>query len=447
AATAHSSRYFAEWDDKLFTLDNDGQLSYTFDEGVTWENNAKSDLPAGSFNGLWVGRNADDRFVINMATSVGAFALDFDRAVWVRTEMTWPQHEFGGQGAIAFEDASYVPTGLRLQKHRPGDPEVKNVGLDRDDASCVICGVMEHIEEAGIHSGDSACALPPYSLSQAIVDEIRRQARLLAQRLNVCGLMNIQFAIKGRRVYVLEANPRASRTVPFVSKATGVPWAKVAMSVMLGTPLKDVLRDHDFDPDKPLGHVSVKEAVFPFDKFPGVDVVMGPEMRSTGEVMGIDRTFARAFAKAQMAAGQSLPTEGTIYISVNDGDKPFILPIARALQEIGFDSGATAGTRDRLASAGITCELGERISQNPEHNAISLIEAGRVSLLINTATRTGRYTDEGKIRAASVRHRIPLITTLTEAQAAVQAIRAMREGTLSVAALQDYFVTAPGGGE
>ncbi|MCZ6652472.1 MAG: ATP-grasp domain-containing protein, partial [Planctomycetota bacterium] len=324
---------------------------------------------------------------------------------------------------------------------------VADHGLGRNDASCVICGVMEHIEEAGIHSGDSACALPPYSLSQAIVDEIRRQARLLAQRLNVCGLMNIQFAIKGRRVYVLEANPRASRTVPFVSKATGVPWAKVAMSVMLGTPLKDVLRDHDFDPDRPLGHVCVKEAVFPFDKFPGVDVVMGPEMRSTGEVMGIDRTFARAFAKAQMAAGQSLPTEGTIYMSVNDGDKPLILPIARALHEMGFDFVATAGTRDRLASAGITCELVERISENPEHNALSLIEAGRVALLINTATRTGRFTDEGKIRAASVRHRIPLITTLTEAQAAVQAIRAMREGKLSVRALQDYFVTASGGGE
>ncbi len=354
------------------------------------------------------------------------------------------------RSALRASDIETEPGGVLIEQFLQEAIEVDvdvvaDYGLGRSDAGCVVCGVMEHIEEAGIHSGDSACALPPYSISSAIVDEIERQAKLLARRLNVCGLMNIQFALKGRRVYVLEANPRASRTVPFVSKATGVAWAKVAMQTMLGKPLHQVLAAQGYDPHRPLGHVSVKEVVFPFDKFPGVDVVIGPEMRSTGEVMGIDRDFARAFAKAQIAAGQSLPTQGTVYLSVNDRDKPCIVPIARALHEMGFRFVATNGTRRRLTNAGITSDLVEKISDNPDSNAITLIASGNLALLINTATNTGRYTDEGKIRAASVRHKIPLITTLTEAQAAVEAIRAVREDRLSVAALQDYSPTAPRG--
>jgi carbamoyl-phosphate synthase large subunit len=315
---------------------------------------------------------------------------------------------------------------------------VADFGLRGDAGSCVICGVMEHIEEAGIHSGDSSCAIPPYSISRMIVDDIERQTKAIARRLGVTGLMNIQFAVKSRRVYVLEVNPRASRTVPFVSKATGVPWARIATEVMLGRPLNELLDERGYDPDKTLDHVSVKGVVFPFNKFPGVDVVLGPEMRSTGEVMGVDRKFGMAFAKARIAAGQSLPTEGRVYISVNDEDKPFILPIARQLGELGFTYVATAGTADRLRAAGIDCAVVKRISQSPDDNMLHWIEQDRVQLLINTATVTGRFTDEGKIRAASVRYGIPLITTLTEAHAAVEAIQALRAGAMTVKALQDY---------
>jgi len=319
---------------------------------------------------------------------------------------------------------------------------VADYGFRGQDGSCVICGVMEHIEEAGVHSGDSACALPPYSISPAIIDEIKRQTSQLARRLSVCGLMNVQFAIKGRRIYVLEVNPRGSRTVPFVSKATGIPWAKVAMQVILGRSLAEILHQNNYDPDKFLTHTSVKEAVFPFGKFPGVDVVMGPEMRSTGEVMGIDRDFALAFAKAQYAAGQALPDSGTIYISVNHEDKPFILPITRALYEMGFQFVATEGTGQRLLAAGIHAKLVHKIKEGKNNNAISLIRSGKVQLLINTATVTGKYTDEGRIRAASVRYGVPLITTLTGAKAAVDAIQARKEGVWSVSALQDYFKQA-----
>ncbi|MCG3137724.1 MAG: Carbamoyl-phosphate synthase large chain [Phycisphaerae bacterium] len=316
---------------------------------------------------------------------------------------------------------------------------VADYGVVPGHLHCAICGVMEHIEEAGIHSGDSACALPPYTLSPAIIDEIKRQTRLLAEALQVCGLMNVQFAIKGRRVYVLEVNPRASRTVPFVSKATGVPWAKVAMEIMLGEPLAKILARYDYEPDRPTSHVSVKEVVFPFEKFPGVDVVLGPEMRSTGEVMGIDRNFALAFAKAQIAAHQPLPTSGTVYLSVNDGDKAFILPIARQLSDLGFQLVATHGTHHRLCAAGLTCDLVARISDNPDNNAVTLLQNHKLQLLINTATVTGRFTDEGRIRSAAVRYRVPLITTMTEAQAAVQAITALHKGQLVVRALQDYL--------
>jgi carbamoyl-phosphate synthase large subunit len=307
----------------------------------------------------------------------------------------------------------------------------------------VICGVMEHIEEAGIHSGDSACALPPFSLAPAIVAEIERQTRMLAKRLGVRGLMNIQFAVKDEQVYILEVNPRASRTVPFVSKATGVPWAKLAAKVMAGKSLDELCVT---EPPRPK-QVSVKESVFPFTKFPGVDVILGPEMRSTGEVMGIDMSFGMAFAKSQIAAGSSLPIKGTIFLSVNDADKQYVAAIGRRLAEMGFTIIATAGTWAVLKAAGVEATQVPKLFQG-RPNIADLITNSQVALLINTPTSRGPKTDEGKIRALATIHNVPLITTMTGAEAAVEAIAALRgagarDGDVnkawSVRPLQEYF--------
>jgi carbamoyl-phosphate synthase large subunit len=309
-----------------------------------------------------------------------------------------------------------------------------------DGDRVVVCGVMEHIEEAGIHSGDSACALPPYSLGMAIVDEIKRQSEALARRLNVRGLMNIQFAVKDDVVYVIEVNPRASRTVPFVSKATGVPWAKLATQVMLGASLNLVMSRHGITDAPVPKHVSVKEAVFPFSKFPGIDVVLGPEMRSTGEVMGVDSDFPIAFAKAQMAAGNSLPTTGTVLLSVNDHDKPLIVPIAREFAEMGFYIVSTGRTREALLAAGIQADLVSKINDPSGPYLIDLINERKVDLLINTPIYWGSSATESRIRSAAVMHNIPLITTMAGARATARAIRALRAGNWNVRALQDYHV-------
>ncbi|MBN1553508.1 MAG: carbamoyl-phosphate synthase large subunit, partial [Phycisphaerae bacterium] len=309
-------------------------------------------------------------------------------------------------------------------------------GSRQDDAQAIICGVMEHIEQAGVHSGDSACALPPYSLPAEIVDEIKRQARLLAERLGVRGLMNVQFAVKDSQVYILEVNPRASRTVPFVSKATGVPWAKLAAKVMAGLTLSEL---GVAEAPRP-AQTSVKESVFPFTKFPGVDVILGPEMRSTGEVMGIDMNFPLAFGKSQMAAGINLPTEGTVFLSIAGDEKPRIVEIARRLEQLGFVIVATHGTGRVLFDAGVTVRRIAKLSEG-RPNIADLIMNKEVDLLINTPTRRGPATDEGKIRALATLHQIPLITTLTAAAAAVQAIASLREehDAWDVRSLQEYF--------
>jgi len=309
-----------------------------------------------------------------------------------------------------------------------------------DGNRVVVCGVMEHIEEAGIHSGDSCCALPPYSLSMAIVDEIKRQTELLARRLNVRGLMNVQYAVKDEVVYVLEVNPRASRTVPFVSKATGVPWAKLATQVMLGQSLDLAMSRYGITDAPQPSHVSVKEAVFPFSKFPGVDAVLGPEMRSTGEVMGIDTSFPMAFAKSQIAAGSSLPTQGTVLISVNDHDKRLIVPIARGFAEMGFRIISTQRTREALRAAGIEADLVFKIQDPTGPYLIDLIHNRQVDLLINTPIYWGSSAIESRIRSAAIMHNIPIITTMAGARAAVQAIRALREKHWEVRALQDYHL-------
>jgi carbamoyl-phosphate synthase large subunit len=297
----------------------------------------------------------------------------------------------------------------------------------------MVIGVMEHIEEAGIHSGDSACALPPFSLSKEIIAELKRQTKELAKALRVRGLMNVQYAIKDNEIYVIEVNPRASRTVPFVSKAQGQPFAKIAAKVMTGKSLAELGM---VEPTPPK-HVSVKEVVFPFTKFPGVDVILGPEMRSTGEVMGIDINFPLAFAKSQLAAGTNLPTKGTIFISVNDHDKPNIAPVARMLADAGFTLLATAGTYDVLVKNDIPVTRLSKLAEG-RPNIRDLIKNGQVQLIINTPTRKGPQTDEGKIRALAVMNRVPMMTTVTAAHAAAMAIVELQKGDWGVRPLQEY---------
>jgi carbamoyl-phosphate synthase large subunit len=316
-----------------------------------------------------------------------------------------------------------------------GDATEVDVDAIGDGENYLVIGVMEHIEEAGIHSGDSACSIPPFSLGAEVVAEIRRNTLALAKALKVRGLMNVQFAIKDDQVYVLEVNPRASRTVPFVSKATGVPWARIAAKVMCGKTLSELGVTREVVPTR---HVAVKESVFPFNKFPGVDVILGPEMRSTGEVMGIDETFPVAYAKSQMAAGASLPLKGTVYFSVRDGDKKAVIPTARKLQSAGFNLLCTSGTWQVFEQAGIACQ---RINKIPEGrpNIIDAIKNRQVDLLINTPTTKGPNTDEGRIRAAAVLHKVPIITTVTGAEAAADAILSLQQKDWTVKSLQEYY--------
>jgi carbamoyl-phosphate synthase large subunit len=311
----------------------------------------------------------------------------------------------------------------------------RQVTLSNDAPQAIVCGVMEHIEQAGIHSGDSCCVLPPYSLPKSIVNELRRQACEMAKRLRVRGLMNVQFAVKDEKVYVIEVNPRASRTVPFVAKAKGYPWSRVAAKVMMGASLFE-LKTKEI-PET--GFFAVKDPVFPFDKFPGVDVVLGPEMRSTGEVMGMDRSLPIALAKAKMSVGRALPISGHVFLSIRESDKAHAVEVARSLVSMGFTVFTTSGTRKLLASHSVDTALIRKISEGARPNILDKIANGEIDLIINTPTRTGAKTDEGQIRAMAVGARIPMITTITGARAAVQAIEALRGGTWQVAALQDYF--------
>jgi carbamoyl-phosphate synthase large subunit len=302
-----------------------------------------------------------------------------------------------------------------------------------DGRDVYVAGIMEHIEEAGIHSGDSACALPPYTLSKALVDELADQATRLARALDVVGLMNVQFAIKDGEVFVLEVNPRASRTVPFVAKATGTPIAKIAARVMAGERLADFPLAGPTPP-----HTAVKEAVFPFARFPGVDVLLGPEMKSTGEVMGLDRDFAHAFLKSQMGAGVRLPREGAVFISVRERDKPALVPIARRLAEMGFRVLATDGTAKAFAAADVPCVRINKVLEGPPHIVDAMID-GDVQLVINTTEGAQALGDSFSLRRTALTHNIPYYTTVSGARAAVEAIAALRAGRLEVAPLQSYL--------
>ncbi len=303
-----------------------------------------------------------------------------------------------------------------------------------DGANVYVAGVMEHIEEAGVHSGDSACALPPYTLSPATVAELRADTEKLALALGIVGLMNVQYAVKDDRAYVLEVNPRASRTVPFVAKATGVPVAKIGARVMAGAKLTEF----ELDASAVAPHVAVKEAVFPFNRFANVDIILGPEMRSTGEVMGLAPSFERAFAKAQEGAGVRLPRDGTAFISVRTADKAASLPIARRLSEMGFRILATRGTATMLREAGIAAESVNKVLEGRPH-CVDALRSGDIQLVINTASGAQSVADSFTIRRTALTHGVPHYTTISGARAATAAIGAMRAGTLEVAPLQSYF--------
>jgi carbamoyl-phosphate synthase large subunit len=314
--------------------------------------------------------------------------------------------------------------------------EVDVDALADKDQNVFVAGIMEHIEEAGIHSGDSACSLPPYSLSAKILAEIERQTEAMAKALHVVGLMNVQFAVKDDEVYVLEVNPRASRTVPFVAKATGQPIAKFAARLMAGEALKSL------GIKKSKGkHIAVKEAVFPFARFPGVDIILGPEMRSTGEVMGLDMDFGRAFAKSQLGAGSKVPVEGAVFVSVKDQDKAAMVKPLKRLIELGFKVVATRGTAEFLRKHSIEAQQVNKVLEGRPH-IVDLMKDGKVQLVFNTVDGASALTDSFTLRRTALMHKIAYYTTVAGAKAAVEGIAAVKKGGLDVAPLQSYFKTA-----
>ncbi|PYP50984.1 MAG: carbamoyl phosphate synthase large subunit [Gemmatimonadetes bacterium] len=355
-----------------------------------------------------------------------------------------PSYVLGGRAMeIVYDEGSlraYFDKAARVAPEHPvlidrflEDAFEGDVDAIADGRRCVIGGVMQHIEDAGVHSGDSACVLPPYLIGDRQVEEMRRYTHAFAQALGVVGLINVQYAIKDGVVYVLEVNPRASRTVPFVSKATGVPLAKLAAAVMVGHTLDEL----GVPDDLPLPGVAVKEAVFPFTKLPGVDTILGPEMRSTGEVMGLADSFGMAFAKAQIAADGSLPLTGAIFVTVNDSDKPTVLPIVRRFHEMGFRIVATEGTARYLRARGVPAERVAKVHEG-RPNAIDLIVSGEAQLLINTPLGKFTQADDYAIRRAALMHRVPYTTTMSAASAACDAIIALRSRTGSVRSLQEW---------
>ncbi|MEJ5172624.1 MAG: ATP-grasp domain-containing protein, partial [Hydrogenothermaceae bacterium] len=350
------------------------------------------------------------------------------------------------------ELASYVEEAVSVSEDKPllidrfldGSVEL-DVDCVSDGEDVLIGAVMEHIEEAGIHSGDSATCIPHYSLPDDIVVEVKRQTKKLAKALNTIGLMNVQYAIKDGEIYVIEANPRASRTVPFVSKAIGYPLAKIASKVMLGKKLRELVPEvfqieephpaSDFL-DGSFDRFAIKEVVFPWNRFPEVDPLLGPEMKSTGEVMGIDRDFGLAFYKAQAATGSKLPLEGNIFISVADKDKPYIVDIAKDLVNMGFKIFATSGTYKFLKDRGIEVEMVNKLSEE-RPNIVDRIRNGEIVMVINTPSGKRERSDAYYIRRAAVTNKVPYYTTVRGAWAAVQGIKSFKEKGLEVYALQD----------
>ncbi len=358
--------------------------------------------------------------------------------------LTRPSYVLGGRamevvdGPAQLDD--YIATAVQVSGDSPvlidrylRDAIEVDVDAISDSKDVCIAGVMQHIEEAGVHSGDSACSLPPYSLEPEIIAEIEKQARALALALGVVGLMNVQFAIKDGIVYLIEVNPRASRTVPFVAKAIGAPIAKIAARVMAGEPLMQFLPIHHA-----IAHIAVKEAVFPFARFPGIDPILSPEMKSTGEVIGIGYDFATAFLKAQLASGIELPGEGTLFVSVKDSDKAMIVPPVRALAELGFTVIATGGTADYLRGEGIEVAQVNKVAQGRPH-IVDRIKDGGVDIIFNTTEGWQSHKDSASIRASALMAKVPYFTTAASSAAVVRAITVQRARSLEVRSLQDYY--------
>jgi carbamoyl-phosphate synthase large subunit len=390
---------------------------------------------------------------LGVAQPASGIARSVDEAVSVAARVGYPvlvrpSYVLGGRAMEIVYDADslrgYFARAVRVAPEHPvlidsflEDAFEADVDAIADGTRCVIGGVMQHIEDAGIHSGDSACVLPPYLITEAQVEEMRRHTRAFADRLGVVGLLNVQFAIKNGVVYVLEVNPRGSRTVPFVSKTTGVPLASLAAAVMAGKTLEELgLHDDVVQP-----YVAVKEAVFPFSKLQGVDLILGPEMRSTGEVMGIADSFGMAFAKAQISADGALPLEGAVFVTVNDHDKANVVPIARRFHALGFRVLGTEGTARYLRARGIPTERVLKVYEG-RPNAIDLLVSGQIQLLINTPLGKLTQQDDYTIRRAALQHRVPYTTTLSAASAACDAVIALRSRAGDVRPLQEWHALA-----
>jgi carbamoyl-phosphate synthase large subunit len=386
---------------------------------------------------------------LNIPQPVNGTAVSFEEARRVAASIGYPvlvrpSYVLGGRAMMIVYDESslegYMKNAVEASPEKPvlidrflEDAFEVDVDALADGQGCVIAGIQEHIEEAGIHSGDSSCVLPPYMVKPEHLNTMRKYTRILAKALDVRGLMNIQFAIKDDIVYVLEVNPRASRTVPFVSKATGVPLAKIAARIMTGKKLSEFKLPDEL----PVRNFFIKEPVFPFVKFPGVDPLLGPEMRSTGEVMGMAESFGGAFAKAQMGAGASLPLGGTAFMSVNDSDKHNALRVARRLHELGFKIVATRGTANYLSDAGVPCERVFKVNEG-RPNVVDLIKSDAIDLIVNTPLGRSSFYDEKSIRRAAMNYNVVSFTTLTGASAAVLAITALRQEEMKVTSLQEH---------
>jgi carbamoyl-phosphate synthase large subunit len=399
----------------------------------------------------------------------GGTALTFDEAKTIASRIGYPvlvrpSYVLGGRAMQIVHDEAHLQRAMNelaaagtlgreggLSAERPvlidrflDDATEIDVDAIRDaSGEVLIGGVMEHVEEAGVHSGDSACAIPPPTLEPWVIEAVESYTRVIAHALKVIGLINVQFAVAGSTVYVIEANPRASRTVPFVAKATGVPLAKVASRVMLGASLAELRAEGLLKPPTNFGHVSVKEAVLPFNRFPGVDTALGPEMRSTGEVMGIDSTFGRAFIKAESAAGTTLPTSGMVFLSLNDKDKPSGLVVAKRLRELGLGIAATSGTADYLSRFGypvdrVVGKISEQSQGSIADDAVNLIERGEIEFVINTPRGRGAHSDGEAIRKAANIWRVSSVTTINAALAAVQGLAEQKLEPLTVKSLQEY---------
>jgi len=390
---------------------------------------------------------------LGIAQPPNGTAMSYADAVREAEKIGWPvlirpSYVLGGRAMqIAYDAESMREFFAQAERVAPGHPVLidhfledafeADVDAIADGQRCVIGGVMQHIEDAGIHSGDSACVLPPYLITEEQVDEMRRYTRAFADRIGVVGLLNVQYAIKHGVVYVLEVNPRASRTVPFVSKTTGVSLASMAAAVMVGKTLEELgLADDTAQP-----YVAVKEAVFPFNKLPGVDLILGPEMRSTGEVMGIADSFGMAFAKAQASADGPLPLSGAVFITVNDHDKGTVTPIARRFHELGFKVLATDGTARYLRQRGVPAERVLKVYEG-RPNAVDLVVSGQVQLLINTPLGKLTQQDDYILRRAALQHRVPYTTTMSAASAACDAIIAVKSRVGEVRSLQEWHALA-----